>query len=73
MREQEELLETTGHVNLITTTQGSAYWNDSDTEKALKQLLSFGKLNGCGEMVIDDGNNHMKLLRAMKMEYKVSP
>jgi hypothetical protein len=52
-------------------TQGTASWRDSDTEKALKHLLSFGKLNGSGEMVVHDGTNHMKLFQAMKNEFKV--
>ena len=71
MKEQEELMETTEHVNLGMVTHGTASWRDSDTEKSLKHLLSFGKSNGAGEMVLHDGDNHMKLIQAMKMEFKV--
>lgn len=72
LREQEELLETTEHVNVnMLLDQRRQTWADSEIEKIMKALLGFAKLNGCSVGVIDDGTNHLKLFEAMKKEFRV--
>ncbi|CAG7717070.1 unnamed protein product [Allacma fusca] len=72
MREEEELIETTEHVNVnMLLDQRRQTWADSDVEKIIKTLLGFAKLNGCSVTVIDDGTNHVKAFETMKKEFRL--
>jgi len=72
LREEEELMETTGHVAFHRIIHDTKMLKDSDTERALRQLLSFGRINKLPEEALQDGSTHMKLYDSLKKEFKVS-
>jgi len=68
-QEEEELLQTTEHVNFLGHKKAER-WGDSDMEKALKIILNFGKLNRVGAVTIESGKNYMKVLESAKKEFR---
>ncbi|XP_072912668.1 E3 ubiquitin-protein ligase SHPRH isoform X2 [Hemitrygon akajei] len=54
---------------LPTTSRG--LWAASETERALKAILAFGKAHRIDTLLIEEGNNFMELFEAWKKEYKL--
>ncbi|XP_051880385.1 E3 ubiquitin-protein ligase SHPRH [Pristis pectinata] len=54
---------------LPTTSRG--LWAASETERALKAILAFGKAHRIDPLLIEEGNNFMELFEAWKKEYKL--
>merc|ERR1719273_2223416 len=46
-------------------------WSDSEAERLLRAILKYAKQFLFDKDVIEDGNTHMKLLEAMKKEFKL--
>lgn len=54
---------------LPTTSRG--LWAASETERALKAILSFAKVRRIESGLIEEGNSFMELFESWKKEYKV--
>lgn len=65
IEEEEGLIDD----HLPTTSRG--LWAASETERALKTILVFGKAHRFDILLIEEGNYFMELLEAWKKEYKV--
>lgn len=55
---------------LPTTSRG--LWAASETERALKAILSFSKARRMDHDLVEEGNTFMELFENWKKEYKVS-
>ncbi|XP_032877734.1 E3 ubiquitin-protein ligase SHPRH isoform X2 [Amblyraja radiata] len=65
IEEEEGLIDD----HLPTTSRG--LWAASETERALKAILVFGKAHRFDILLIEEGNYFMELLEAWKKEYKL--
>ena len=52
-------------------TKRQGTWADSETEKALKSLISFAKSYGGNKASIEAGQLNVKLFEALQKEFKV--
>ncbi|XP_069131636.1 E3 ubiquitin-protein ligase SHPRH-like isoform X2 [Argopecten irradians] len=52
------------------TTKRQGTWADSELEKSLKAILSFAKLYKVGHDLVEFGGTHIKLMDALKKEFK---
>lgn len=60
------------HNIIITGVLKRGNWGASETERALKIILSFAKANGGEKWGLENGNIHIKLLDTAKKEFRVS-
>lgn len=71
LQEEEELLETTGHVDFHQIYHDSKMLRDSESETSLRQLLMFARINRLEQDILHDGTTQIKLFDALKKESKV--
>ncbi|XP_045197702.2 E3 ubiquitin-protein ligase SHPRH-like isoform X2 [Mercenaria mercenaria] len=58
------------HLGYQVNTKRQGTWADSEAEKALKSILSFAKHYRVSDELIENGTTHIKLLEALKKEFK---
>ena len=54
--------------------QRKGTWGDSEAERLMKALLKFarsGRSSGEDDEVVSDGSTHLKMLEAMKKEFRL--
>merc|ERR1719461_711021 len=67
--DENKKLEEAGVYMMDEQQRGS--WSDSETERLLRAILKYAKSYIYDKDLIDDGNTHMKLLEAMKKEFRL--
>ncbi|GCB66841.1 hypothetical protein scyTo_0010155, partial [Scyliorhinus torazame] len=68
---EEMIEEDEGMIDERLPTTSRGLWAASETERALKAILSFGKAHRMDTLLIEEGNIFMELFESWKKEYKL--
>uniref|UniRef100_UPI00398F525C E3 ubiquitin-protein ligase SHPRH isoform X3 n=1 Tax=Pristiophorus japonicus TaxID=55135 RepID=UPI00398F525C len=68
---EEMIEEDEGLVDERLPTTSRGLWAASETERALKAILAFGKAHRLDTLLVEEGNSFMELFEAWKKEYKL--